>query len=288
MLDLPCERCKSRGVNCTEEDKVLTPNRQEKVNKQQAEQLTHHPFETTPDEHAISLPSLQQPPARSSDVDSHPSTTVPSQILSLSVDIADEEAAAPFPVLSWYDCQIEGTTPTNENCTTCERGKMCEFQRWREQFKFPIPYLDSPNEFEPTSTYGLYPPPPWRLLVDLSPSNIFVRLKSSLTSVIENTQTYIQQAWSSINDASIALAKVAFNVNNTERLITATIPLEGELQQIYYYHLSEYFEKLHDLNINGAWDGVGKVWTQFLSKMQCLSSAADGLKLKFHHFSTMS
>jgi hypothetical protein len=52
------------------------------------------------------------------------------------------------------------------------------------------------------------------------------------------------------------------------------------LKQIYYYHLSEYIEKLHDLNINGAWDGVGKVWTRFMEKMQFLTSAADGLKLK--------
>jgi hypothetical protein len=84
-----------------------------------------------------------------------------------------------------------------------------EPERWREINGFGL------VEFEPPP----FPPPP----------GMYERIEAALGSVVETSQTYLQQALSAINDATAALLKVSFNIGAAEQLISsAAVPLTGE------------------------------------------------------------
>jgi hypothetical protein len=111
------------------------------------------------------------------------------------------------------------------------------------------------------------------------PHGMYERLESALHSVVETSQTYLQQALSAINDATAALLKVSFTIGTTEQLInSAAVPFTGEYKVVYDHLVSEYLQTLQNLDIKGAWTGVGQAWGMFREKMQGLESGVDALK----------
>ena len=104
-------------------------------------------------------------------------------------------------------------------------------------------------------------------------------LKFAISCVVEATQTYLQQAWSAINDATAALLKVSTNIGTAEQLLnSAAVPLTGEYKVIYDHFVSEYLQTLQNLDIKGAWTGVAQAWGMFRDKMHGLESGVDALK----------
>jgi hypothetical protein len=103
--------------------------------------------------------------------------------------------------------------------------------------------------------------------------------KFAISSLVETTQTYLQQAWSAINDATAALLKVSTNIGTAEQLInSAAVGLTGEYKLIYDNLVSEYLQTLQNLDIKGAWAGVGQAWGMFREKMQGLESGVNALE----------
>ena len=264
-VDLPCIRCAERGVTCSKDDKVYPPLRQAKQARLHEEQIKPQTeevnagilFQITP----TTSESLLEAAAGESDP--------PSGTLASFPDLHIPTFLGP----RWHsNLTIPGDTPTAERCRICHELS-CPFQRWRERNGLHR-YFHLLS-----STAVRVPPPP---VVCPPPPNVgaFGLLKSSLASVVETTQSYLQSAWSSINDAQASLLKIGPVVEMAEHIISAAVPFAGELKIAYFYHLSEYIEALHHLNVKGAWDAVGKAWALFTEKMQGMSSAAAALGSK--------
>jgi len=291
-VNLPCTRCAERGVPCSKEDKVYPPLRQAKEARLHAEQL--------------------EPEAEELDGGNLAQITPPTSEFLVEAPAGESDSPSGIPAIPQYippwgaleKYMIPGDTPTTERCRTCSRPN-CGFQRWREHWRSFIPILDFPPQGLPSTS--IYPPsapyspqpsnvylqltnvartqPPAPFSVNLPappPPNVgvFGLFKSSLASVVETTQTYLQSAWSSINDAQASLLKIGPVVETAERIISSAVPFTGELKIAYFYHISEWVEALHHLNVKGAWDAVGKAWALFTEKMQGMSSAAAALGSK--------